>query len=85
MFFVLITMANAPSTSDTIQTMPAEDTVQAGHPAEQLEIEEVGVPEEEINFPTGPKLWLTVATLCVAMFLKGLVGSSIITPWLINN
>ena len=33
-------------------------------------------PEEEINLPTGPKLWLTVATLCVTMFFKGLVRLS---------
>jgi len=68
-------MANSPLTSDTSQIMPAEDTLGVGRPTQQLEIEDSGVAEEEINFPTGPKLWLTVASLCMALFLKGLVSS----------
>lgn len=69
-------MANdtpSEATRDSIRPVSTEDTARAGHPAEPLEIEENGVPGEEVNYPTGPKLWLTVATLCVTMFLKGLV------------
>jgi hypothetical protein len=63
-------MANNMSSEDAIRPV----TTQIGHPAEPLEIEQGHVSEEEINYPTGHKLWLTVATLCVTMFLKGLVS-----------
>jgi hypothetical protein len=69
-------MANETPTEDAVRPVSAEDTARDGRPTEQPEIEENGVPEEEVNYPTGPKLWLTVATLCVTMFLKGLVRSS---------
>jgi hypothetical protein len=68
-------MANDASTDDTVRSMPANNTADVEHPTEQLEIEENGVPEDETIYPTGPKLWLTLATLCVTMFLKGLVFS----------
>ena len=71
-------MANNPPTSDTIRLTPAEDAPRVGHPTQPLEIEEPGVAEEDINFPTGTKLWLTVASLCVALFLKGLVCSLLV-------
>lgn len=58
------------STEEAIQPVPI-----IGHPVEHLEIEENGTTEE-INYPTGYKLWLTVISLCLAMFLKGLVSSS---------
>jgi hypothetical protein len=58
------------STEEAIQPVPI-----IGHPAEHLEIEENGT-SEEIDYPTGYKLWLTVISLCLAMFLKGLVSSS---------
>lgn len=41
---------------------------------DQLEIEESGTSDESINYPTGPKLWLTMISLCTAIFLNGLVG-----------
>jgi hypothetical protein len=55
----------------------AEDAARTrvGHPSEQLETVENEVSEEEINYPVGLKLWLTVASLCITMFLKGLVSS----------
>ena len=68
-------MANNASPDDTVQSMPANNTADVEHPTEQLEIEENGVPENETIYPTGPRLWLTLATLCVTMFLKGLVFS----------
>ncbi|KAK5210776.1 hypothetical protein LTR41_003388 [Exophiala xenobiotica] len=39
---------------------------------EQLEVEEPGVSEENIIYPSGPKLWLTMASLCLSIFLNGL-------------
>ncbi len=68
-------MAIETATGDIIRPVSAEETVRVGHPTEQLKIEENGV-SEEISYPTGHKLWLTVASLCIAMFLKGLVCSS---------
>jgi hypothetical protein len=72
----LITMVNDTLTEDAIRPVSTEVASRPGQPTEPLEIEENSVPEVEINYPTGPKLWLTVTTLCVAMFLKGLVRSS---------
>ncbi|KAK5338558.1 hypothetical protein LTR98_004958 [Exophiala xenobiotica] len=39
---------------------------------EQLEVEEPGVSEESMIYPSGPKLWLTMASLCLSIFLNGL-------------
>jgi hypothetical protein len=69
-------MVNDTPTEDAVRPVSTEVASRAGQPTELLEIEENSVPEVEINYPTGPKLWLTVTTLCVAMFLKGLVRSS---------
>lgn len=68
-------MANDALTDDTVQPADTDNTAHVEHPMEQLEIEENGEPEEETIYPTGPKLWLTLATLCVTMFLRGLVLS----------
>jgi hypothetical protein len=68
-------MATEISTEDAVRPVSAEETVRIGRPVELLEIEENGVPEE-ISYPSGHKLWLTVASLCVTMFLKGLVRLS---------
>jgi hypothetical protein len=44
---------------------------------EQLEVEEQpGVSEENIIYPSGPKLCLTMASLCLSIFLNGLVSST---------
>jgi hypothetical protein len=60
-------MANDTPTKDAAWPVSAEDTVRAGYPTDKLEIEDNATPEEEISFPTGPKLWLTVATLRVTI------------------
>jgi hypothetical protein len=73
-------MADDTLTENVVRPVSAEGAARVGHPTEQLVVEENGVSEEEINYPTGPKLWLTVAALCVAMFLKGLVRSLNLTP-----
>ena len=44
-------------------------------PQEPLEVEEGGISDEDIIYPTGRKLWLTMTSLCIACFLNGLVGS----------
>lgn len=65
-------MATETSTEDVIRPESTEVDPRIGHPVEHLEVEENDA-SEEIDYPTGHKLWLTVASLCIAMFLKGLV------------
>ena len=72
----MITMAEDTSTANSPQMASTEDTGTLRLPAEQLEVEEAGISEENINYPTGPKLWLTMSSLCIAYFLNGLVGFS---------
>ncbi|RGP80710.1 hc-toxin efflux carrier toxa [Fusarium longipes] len=45
---------------------------QPARPIETLQIEEPHNEEENIVFPTGPKLWSTMASMCIALFLSGL-------------
>ena len=68
----IITMAMEATSEDVIQPASAEEAFRVGHPVEQLELEENSTAED-INYPKGHKLWLTITSLCVAMFLKGLV------------
>jgi hypothetical protein len=68
------TMADT-STEDVVQTASTHDTDNLGRPREQLEAEEGDISDENITYPTGPKLWLTMTSLCIAYFLNGLVGS----------
>jgi hypothetical protein len=51
-----------------------QGTDNPGQPREQLEVEEDGFSDENITYPTGLKLWLTMASLCIAYSLNGLVG-----------
>lgn len=69
------TMAEDAPPDDGGQTPPTQSMHSVRHPQEQLEVEEAGVPDENITYPTGPKLWLTMASLCIAYFLNGLVRS----------
>jgi hypothetical protein len=48
-------------------------------PVETFEIEEEqnGDAEESIVYPSGSKLWFTMASLCIACFLSGLVNTGI--------
>ncbi|KAF5589893.1 major facilitator superfamily transporter [Fusarium subglutinans] len=48
------------------------DTTQQSRPASALEIEEPRDDEENIVYPTGPKLWSTMASMAIACFLSGL-------------
>lgn len=52
------------------------ETAVPGQPQEQLQIEEPESTrdvEDDIDYPTGAKLWLTVICLCITFFLHGLV------------
>jgi hypothetical protein len=69
-------MSNNLPDSETIQSHREDVGVVPGHPQEQLQIEELETPrdEDDIDYPTGAKLWLTVLCLCLMFFLHGLVG-----------
>ena len=70
----IITMSgDTPATENAVQTASAEETGSPKTPQEQLEVEDPEFSEEHINYPTGPKLWLTTSALTIALFLTGLV------------
>lgn len=56
-----------------------EDTTRSERsgPRENFEMEENqnGRNEEDGTYPSGPKLWLTMTSLCITSFLSGLVSS----------
>jgi hypothetical protein len=72
--FYMTAMADT-STENAVQAASTHDTDNLGQPREQLEVDEGGISDENITYPTGPKLWLTMTSLCIAYFLNGLVGS----------
>lgn len=66
----LVAPTSIPSAESTI------DTIEVGRPHELLEIQDSAAgqeEEEEMVYPTGPKLWMTLISLCIALFLHGLV------------
>jgi hypothetical protein len=77
-------MAEEISTATAVQMTFTQDTDNLGQPREQLEVEEGGLSDENINYPTGPKLWLTMTSLCVAFFLNGLVGFHDVIEIIVN-
>ncbi|KAF4959432.1 hypothetical protein FGADI_1653 [Fusarium gaditjirri] len=50
----------------------ANENTQQSRPISALEIEEPRDDEENIIYPTGPKLWSTMASMAIACFLSGL-------------
>ena len=66
-------MATTTNSSENPDVASREGPANAGYPGEQLEIEEGDQTDEGINYPTGPKLWLTMTSLFIACFLQGLV------------
>ena len=58
------------SNAEPSTTLPAQVVV--GRPQEQLEVQEQDTIEDEPEYPTGPKLWLTMAAMLIAVFLGGL-------------
>ena len=67
-------MAEDMSTENVVQMASAHQLDNLGQPQQQLEVQEGGVSDQDITYPTGPKLWLTMASLCLASFLNGLVS-----------
>lgn len=55
------------------QPAEAEPPIVPGQPRERLVVEENAPLEDDITYPTGPKLWLTVGSVGICMILKGLV------------
>lgn len=63
--------------SELIEPHRSEVAVVPGRPQEQLQVEEpepTRDTEDDIDYPTGAKLWLTVICLCLTFFLHGLVS-----------
>lgn len=52
------------------RTSPAQTAM----PTEQFEVQEAESGQSEIIYPKGWKLWSTMASLCIACFLSGLVS-----------
>ena len=80
----MTTMAEDTSTQNVVQTTSTHDTGNLGQPREQLEVEQGGISDESITYPTGPKLWLTMASLFIAYFLNSLVGSRDMIERMVN-
>jgi hypothetical protein len=66
------TLTQTPTDTATVQFNT--DGPGQSRPIETLQIEEPRNEEENIVFPTGPKLWSTMASMCIALFLSGLVS-----------
>ena len=70
------TMAESSPIEDAAQTPSTppslHDTDNVGRPQEPLEVEEATASDDHVVYPTGPKLWLTMASVCLAYFLTGL-------------
>ncbi|KAJ4005972.1 hypothetical protein NW752_001219 [Fusarium irregulare] len=62
--------ATVPISSATVPI--STDAASPSRPIEALQIEEPRSEEEDIVFPTGPKLWSTVVSMCIALYLSGL-------------
>lgn len=77
-------MAEGTSTENVVQMASTHDTANLRQYREGLEVDEGGIPDENITYPTGPKLWLTMASLCIAYFLNGLVGSHDMIERMVN-
>jgi hypothetical protein len=77
-------MAEVTSNENVVQSASTEDTDNLRLPREQLQVEESGISDENINYTTGPKLWLTMASLYIAFFLIGLVGSHDVIERIVN-
>lgn len=67
------TLTQQPLNSPAVQiTANAEPP----RPIETLEVEEPRNDEDNMVFPTGPKLWSTMASMAITCFLSGLVSQT---------
>ncbi|UZP39292.1 hypothetical protein NXS19_007108 [Fusarium pseudograminearum] len=64
------TLTQTPIDTATLQSNA--DSPGESRPIEALQIEETSNEEDNIVFPTGPKLWSTMASMSIALFLSGL-------------
>lgn len=55
-----------------VQPAPVEDTAVTASGMEQFQAQDVGTTEDSSAYPTGLKLWLTMACMCASSFLQGL-------------
>lgn len=70
-------MAASETAQDTVVQVTSSPGSDISPPAvEQLEVEEPGASEQHLVYPSGSKLWLTVTSLCLSIFLNGLVCST---------
>jgi hypothetical protein len=67
------TLTQQPLNSSAVQITANADPAR---PIEALEVEEPHNDEENIVFPTGPKLWSTMASMAITCFLSGLVSQT---------
>jgi len=68
--FVTLTMA------DAAQTCTAESPSTPRQPLERLDVEEPNEGEDNINWPSGHKLWLNMASVFMTQIVLGLVECS---------
>jgi hypothetical protein len=66
------TLTQTPIHTATVQSNI--DSPSESRPIEALQIKEPGNEEDNIVFPTGPKLWSTMLSMSIALFLSGLVS-----------
>ncbi|KAG4271856.1 hypothetical protein FPRO04_10588 [Fusarium proliferatum] len=64
-------LTERPLASNGASEVNGDSTAQS-RPTSTLEIEEPRDDEENIVYPTGPKLWSTMASMAIACFLSGL-------------
>jgi hypothetical protein len=71
-------MASETLTQQPLDSLAVPITANAEQPRpiEALEVEEPHNDEENIVFPTGPKLWSTMASMAITCFLSGLVSQT---------
>jgi hypothetical protein len=71
-------MASETVTQQPLDSIAVPITANAEQPRsiEALEVEEPRDNEEDIVFPTGPKLWSTMASMAITCFLSGLVSQT---------
>ena len=62
--------------ADTVQTCTVQSPSTPGQPLERLEVEEPNEGEDNINWPSGHKLWLNMASVFMTQIVLGLVGCS---------
>lgn len=70
-------MASETLTQTPVDTVTVQSNIDS--PSESRPIEALQIEEENIVFPTGPKLWSTMASMSIALFLSGLVSCTLTT------